>query len=231
MATFQPAAPPPTMATCASPNQARSKTVADLIRSSSPQGPIQPAWTSLGPKFTPVKKGNTFSVVLDNEFVASCIGKCSRFAFISGLMQPRGSTPWKFHDLRDALKSLWNLDNWHMLSIGTGASPHPIAPRPVSPLAPPRPRPHHAPPLEVPPPWVPRRRSPAARGPRGRPPRSGPPSRSSPSDRPSALPCRCRWTSMRAAGGVRVMVRLLPGRPRDELQRPRSTLPCRNLPH
>ena len=35
-------------------------------------------------------------------------------------MQPRGSTPWKFHDLRDALKSLWNLDNWHMLSIGLG---------------------------------------------------------------------------------------------------------------
>ena len=95
-------------------------TAAHRVASPPPMGSNRPAWTLQGPKFTPVRKGNIFSVVLNETFYDTRINSCSRFACIGRLMMPKGTNPMKFHDLKLALRDLWKLEDWHLLSLGHG---------------------------------------------------------------------------------------------------------------
>lgn len=82
--------------------------------------PNRPLWALPGPTLEPVRKGTFLSVKLNDDFYSEKIANCSSSSFIGRLILPKGSSPWKFHDLREMLKKIWHTEAWSMLSIGLG---------------------------------------------------------------------------------------------------------------
>lgn len=99
---------------------ASQRTAAQILSTPTPMGPNQPAWTLKGPKFTPVRKGNSVSITLDANFYNTQVDSCSRFACIGRLIMAKGNTPLKYHDLKTSLQAIWEDTAWHMLAIGHG---------------------------------------------------------------------------------------------------------------
>lgn len=96
------------------------RTAAEVLATPPNTGTNRPAWVLDGPKFMPVRSGNIVSVSLDDNFLQSRVDTCSRFACIGRLMMPKGSVPWKYHDLKQALHALWKITDCRMLAIGHG---------------------------------------------------------------------------------------------------------------
>ncbi len=78
----------------------------------------RPLWACSGPNIAPVRKGTLLSIALDNDFYNEQVSNCVHSSLIGRVMMPKGAAPWKFHDLKEALKKLWQSDAWRMLSIG-----------------------------------------------------------------------------------------------------------------
>lgn len=97
-----------------------NRTAAARVASPPPMGTNRPAWTLSGPKFTPIRTGNSVSISVDAGLFKSQVDSCSRLACIGRLMMPKGNTPLKYHDLKVSLQSIWNNEAWRMLAIGHG---------------------------------------------------------------------------------------------------------------
>ena len=80
----------------------------------------RPSWTLPGPAIEPVRKGTHLSIPINSDFYDARVSDCIRSSMIGRVILPKGSSPWKLHELKETLRQSWEASDWTMLSIGHG---------------------------------------------------------------------------------------------------------------